>query len=129
MYEEESGYFFENRSDVVITDDLLARLLTFPNVMITSHQAFLTQEALNNIAKHSRAKVVHILMKRTNKWIELAIDDDGVGFEMADTGFEGDSNGGLGLSSMKERATLSGGSFSLESSVGQGTSIRLFWPF
>jgi len=51
VYEEESGYFFENRSDVVISDDLLARLLTFPNVLITSHQAFLTQEALDNIAE------------------------------------------------------------------------------
>jgi D-lactate dehydrogenase len=51
VYEEESGYFFEDRSDVVITDDLLARLLTFPNVLVTSHQAFLTSEALDNIAQ------------------------------------------------------------------------------
>jgi D-lactate dehydrogenase len=51
VYEEESGYFFENRSDVVITDDQLARLLTFPNVLITSHQGFLTREALDNIAE------------------------------------------------------------------------------
>ena len=50
VYEEESGYFFEDRSDHVITDDLLARLLTFPNVLITSHQGFLTGEALDNIA-------------------------------------------------------------------------------
>ena len=50
VYEEESGYFFEDRSDQVITDDVLARLLTFPNVLITSHQAFLTKEALRNIA-------------------------------------------------------------------------------
>ncbi len=51
VYEEESGYFFENLSDTVITDDMLARLLTFPNVLITSHQAFLTREALDNIAE------------------------------------------------------------------------------
>jgi len=50
VYEEESGYFFEDRSDQVITDDLLARLMTFNNVIITSHQAFLTEEALGNIA-------------------------------------------------------------------------------
>lgn len=51
VYEEESEYFFEDRSDEVITDDLLARLLTFPNVLVTSHQAFFTQEALQNIAE------------------------------------------------------------------------------
>lgn len=51
VYEEEEGYFFEDRSDRIITDDLLARLLTFPNVIITSHQAFLTREALQQIAR------------------------------------------------------------------------------
>lgn len=50
VYEEESEYFFEDFSAAVITDDVLARLLTFPNVIITSHQAFLTKEALVNIA-------------------------------------------------------------------------------
>lgn len=51
VYEEESEYFFEDRSSELIADDILARLLTFPNVLITSHQAFLTAEALRNIAK------------------------------------------------------------------------------
>ncbi len=50
VYEEESEYFFEDYSDTIISDDTLARLLTFNNVLITSHQAFLTEEALNNIA-------------------------------------------------------------------------------
>jgi D-lactate dehydrogenase len=50
VYEEESGTFFEDLSETVITDDVLARLLTFPNVLITSHQAFLTEEALRAIA-------------------------------------------------------------------------------
>lgn len=51
VYEEESEYFFEDRSLFAIDDDVLARLLTFPNVLITSHQAFLTNEALANIAE------------------------------------------------------------------------------
>ncbi len=51
VYEEESDYFFEDKSTELITDDMLARLLTFPNVLITSHQAFFTQEALYNIAQ------------------------------------------------------------------------------
>jgi len=51
VYEEESDYFFEDRSAEMITDDVLARLLTFPNVIVTSHQAFFTGEALHNIAE------------------------------------------------------------------------------
>lgn len=50
VYEEEEGIFFSDLSGAILQDDLLARLLTFPNVVITAHQAFLTQEALNNIA-------------------------------------------------------------------------------
>lgn len=50
VYEEESEYFFEDKSMELITDDVLARLLTFPNVLVTSHQAFLTKEALHDIA-------------------------------------------------------------------------------
>jgi D-lactate dehydrogenase len=51
VYEEEENIFFQDLSDQVLQDDVLARLMTFPNVMITSHQAFLTQEALANIAE------------------------------------------------------------------------------
>lgn len=50
VYEEEEDYFFEDLSDSVIDDDQLARLMTFPNVLITSHQGFFTKEALHNIA-------------------------------------------------------------------------------
>ena len=51
VYEEEEGVFFEDLSGKVLLDDDLARLLTFPNVLITSHQAFLTREALAEIAR------------------------------------------------------------------------------
>jgi D-lactate dehydrogenase len=51
VYEEEEGLFFENLSDQVIKDDVFARLLTFPNVLITGHQAFFTAEALTAIAE------------------------------------------------------------------------------
>lgn len=50
VYEEEAGVFFHDLSELGLQDDTLARLLTFPNVLITSHQAFLTHEALANIA-------------------------------------------------------------------------------
>jgi D-lactate dehydrogenase len=51
VYEEEAQLFFEDRSDQPLQDDVLARLLTFPNVIITAHQAFLTHEALGAIAQ------------------------------------------------------------------------------
>ncbi len=51
VYEEEEGVFFEDLSGEVLQDDELSRLLTFPNVLITSHQAFLTHEALSEIAR------------------------------------------------------------------------------
>jgi len=50
VYEEEGEYFYEDVSDAIIEDDVLARLLSFNNVLLTSHQAFFTREALNNIA-------------------------------------------------------------------------------
>jgi D-lactate dehydrogenase len=51
VYEEEGGVFFRDLSDEVLQDDVLARLMTFGNVLLTSHQGFLTREALANIAE------------------------------------------------------------------------------
>lgn len=51
VYEEETDFFYENRSDMIMQDDVLARLISMPNVIVTSHQAFLTTEALESIAK------------------------------------------------------------------------------
>ncbi len=50
VYEEESDLFFEDLSGEIVNDDVMARLLTLPNVIVTSHQGFLTDEALSNIA-------------------------------------------------------------------------------
>lgn len=57
VYEEEEGVFFEDMSSSIIKDDVLSRLLTFPNVLITSHQAFFTNEALINIAETTIANI------------------------------------------------------------------------
>ena len=57
VYEEEEGVFFEDLSEQVLQDDILARLLTFPNVLVTSHQAFLTREALEKIAATTMANI------------------------------------------------------------------------
>jgi D-lactate dehydrogenase len=61
VYEEEGDYFYEDHSDRIITDDVLARLMTFNNVLITSHQAFLTDEALANIAETTLGNVAEFL--------------------------------------------------------------------
>ena len=57
VYEEEADLFFEDLSDFPLQDDILARLLTFPNVVITAHQAFLTHEALGAIAGTTLANI------------------------------------------------------------------------
>jgi len=57
VYEEEADLFFEDLSDEVIQDDVFARLLTFPNVIVTGHQAFFTREALVNIAETTLSNV------------------------------------------------------------------------
>jgi len=57
VYEEEEHLFFQDLSDTVITDDVFSRLLTFPNVLVTAHQAFFTREALEQIAATTLANI------------------------------------------------------------------------
>ncbi|MEN1680211.1 MAG: 2-hydroxyacid dehydrogenase [Planctomycetota bacterium] len=64
VYEEEAGIFFRDLSSQVLTDDVLARLMSFNNVVVTSHQAFLTREALTAIAETTLASVAEYLAGR-----------------------------------------------------------------
>jgi D-lactate dehydrogenase len=59
VYEEEGDLFFEDNSNLLLQDDVFARLLTFPNVVITGHQAFFTREALTAIAAITLANITH----------------------------------------------------------------------
>jgi PAS domain S-box-containing protein len=86
------------------------------------------QEGLNNIAKHSRAKVVLLFLQKTEQAIKLALQDNGQGFDLSKVQSPGGTPQGLGLKSMRERAELSGGSFEVESTQGKGTTIRASWP-
>lgn len=63
VYEEESDFFFEDFSGHIVEDDTLARLISMPNVIVTSHQAFLTEEALSNIAETTVQNLVDISEK------------------------------------------------------------------
>ncbi len=60
VYEEESDFFFEDFSGHIVEDDTLARLISMPNVIVTSHQAFLTEDALSNIAETSIQNLVDL---------------------------------------------------------------------
>jgi D-lactate dehydrogenase len=71
VYEEEEGIFFQDLSGEILHDDELARLLTFPNVLITSHQAFLTREALTDIARTTVQNLEALATRRP--WIEGSV--------------------------------------------------------
>jgi D-lactate dehydrogenase len=73
VYEEEADLFFEDLSDTVIQDDVFARLLTFPNVLITGHQGFFTGEALQNIAETTLGSVT-AFERGTGELHEVTLD-------------------------------------------------------
>ncbi|MCR5665706.1 MAG: 2-hydroxyacid dehydrogenase [Eubacterium sp.] len=73
VYEEEAEVFFEDRSGHILNDDLLLRLISMPNVIVTSHQAFLTKEALNNIAETTVENIVCCLKKEVKCENELRL--------------------------------------------------------
>jgi signal transduction histidine kinase len=79
------------------------------------------QEAMNNVAKHSKADLARLILRKTAGKIELSIEDNGAGFDPENT------KQGLGLTSMRERTELSGGTFAVESTVGKGTILRASW--
>jgi signal transduction histidine kinase len=87
-----------------------------------------TQEALNNVIKHSKAKVVNLGLEIKENKIEFVIQDSGQGFDLEATLGQKRTDGGLGLAGMMERAKLSGGVLYIESTKGSGTTIRALWP-
>ncbi|RDU23554.1 sensor histidine kinase [Anaerosacchariphilus polymeriproducens] len=98
-----------------------------PVVSITLFR--IIQEACNNIVKHANANNVNVLLKYLANSIEMRIDDDGAGFDF-NTGNTSycDSNKSFGLVMMKERVSLLSGEISIESSLGEGTSIFIKIP-
>jgi PAS domain S-box-containing protein len=87
----------------------------------------IVQEALNNVAKHSQAKLVRISLQKTGGALELVIQDDGQGFDLEEVSSRKDDEGGMGLSGMQERTELSAGSFEILSGKGKGTTILASW--
>jgi PAS domain S-box-containing protein len=86
------------------------------------------QEATNNVAKHSKAGLVHLSLRKRDGRIELVLRDNGRGFDLKRVLASERTKQGLGLTSMRERTELSGGSFSIESGEGKGTTVHVSWP-
>jgi two-component system, NarL family, sensor kinase len=81
----------------------------------------IAQEALRNVAKHSRAHKARVDLEVLTRKLTLEIRDDGIGFAATTTG----RSGGIGLASMRERAALAGGELQVHSRPGAGTTIRV----
>ena len=86
----------------------------------------ITQEALNNAAKYAQATRINVILERRRGELLLIVEDDGVGFDVAER--EASSMKGFGLLGMRERATLVGGSLEIESSPNEGTTIYVRVP-
>ncbi|MBW2172691.1 MAG: PAS domain-containing protein, partial [Deltaproteobacteria bacterium] len=114
-----SGIRVEEQIDVQETD--------IPEALKTDIFRVL-QEAANNIAKHSTADRLSVSLSKENDSLELVIEDNGRGFDLESVLENVDVETGFGITSMKERTELSGGSFSIESKEGAGTTVRAVWP-
>ncbi|MEW6440024.1 MAG: HAMP domain-containing protein [bacterium] len=88
----------------------------------------ITQEALTNVAKHSRADAVSLLLRKNGDAVELTIRDNGHGLSLATVAPSDGAGRGFGLTSMRERAELSGGSCTIRSDPGGGTVVHASWP-
>jgi len=86
------------------------------------------QEALNNVVRHSEAKIVKIALENSDGLIEFRIEDDGRGFDIESVLSLQSSERGLGLASIRERVELSGGKLQIESAIGCGARITIQWP-
>ncbi|HHV64915.1 MAG TPA: HAMP domain-containing sensor histidine kinase [Peptococcaceae bacterium] len=86
----------------------------------------IVQEGLTNIVKYAKAKNVSVLLDIRDTCVKLIVEDDGVGFDVEKVGYAEDRH--LGIAGMKERTLLLNGSFTIESSPGQGTTIYVCIP-
>jgi signal transduction histidine kinase len=86
------------------------------------------QEALTNAARHAKAKKIAVRLRITDENLEVAIEDDGCGFDQESVRHRPADRSSLGLISMKERAALAGGSLSIRSTSGTGTTVLAKFP-
>jgi len=96
------------------------------DLKITIYRVF--QEGLNNIAKHSGAKLVLVSLSRMNDLVQLVLQDKGKGFDFKRYEESRTECASMGIMGMRERTRLSGGTYSIETTPGKGTTIRASWP-
>ena len=103
-----------------------AQLGDEPELSLQAKEALyrIAQEALHNIVKHARAGLVTLTLEPAEDQVVLLVADDGMGFDP-----QGEFPGHLGLSSMRERAELLGGTFQICSATGEGTQVRVTLPY
>lgn len=96
-------------------------------VLPEEHEAVafrITQEALYNALRHAKASTVQVRLRTEDERAVLEVSDDGAGFDASDT----EPQGGLGLTSMRERAYSIGGELAIDAAPGEGTTVRLVVP-
>jgi signal transduction histidine kinase len=85
------------------------------------------QEATSNIIKYADADLIRLSFRKEGGLLQLVVEDNGVGFDLASVAIRDGSDRGLGLLSMKERASLTSGDYKIDSVVGKGTRICVSW--
>jgi signal transduction histidine kinase len=89
----------------------------------------IAQEALTNVVRHARAQSVSVLLEARRGFVTLIVEDDGRGFDVASRLAEAGDDRCLGVFGMRERATLLGGTLTIESTAGRGTTVFVEMPF
>ena len=88
----------------------------------------IVQEAINNVYKHAAAKSVSVSVERRGEYVIAIVEDNGQGFDREALDNGGDQQPRIGIAGMRERAAIVGGELTVESSVGQGTTVRVKVP-
>ncbi len=117
----------QQRLDIPMT--LIAEpLSTSPSRQVETACFRIVQEALTNIARHAQAATVVVQLRQVGDQLTLSIRDDGKGFDVALQRERATAGNSFGLLGMNERASLNGGSLTIESASGRGTEIRATFP-
>ena len=88
----------------------------------------IVQQALTNTARHARAKNVQVILRLDVRALELAVIDDGTGFDVREARVRSQAGESLGLVDMEELASLAGGSLTITSTPGRGSTVRVRFP-
>jgi signal transduction histidine kinase len=108
-----------------INDGLMSRLSARVEVGLYR----ILEEALENARRHSDAQRVRVEIEADGKTVSLIVEDDGQGFDPASLTSDGDGDHGFGLLGIRERARILGGSFTISSTPGSGTTLRIVVPY